>query len=268
MVGDVRTDSGFRLSKWYLDCVTDEGGTFIGYVASLRWKIFSLHFSSILIRHANGTVRTRTSLLPESDPCREGQSVAWSFQPFHLDAKWDSLLKGIERTLYKTGTGEIAWSCISPLARASIRLGNSRPIEGFGYVEYMTLSIPPWQLPITELRWGRFLNRNESLVWIDWKGVQPKSLLLHNGEEAGSPSVSDTEIRGDPDIRLSLASHAVLRSGPIVSTTLSRIPGLKSILPTDVLSLHECKWLSRADLRSGTTAPSSGWAIHELVKFR
>lgn len=259
--------TNFLLSKWYLDCVAEDGVTFIGYAAHLRWKALSLHFSSILIRRSDGDVHTETSLLRGAFPRRDGSTISWVSRPLNMKAEWTGLLKPIERHLYKDDGGEIVWSCLLPMAEACVNVRRLAPIEGLGYVEHMTLSIPAWRLPITELRWGRFLTGGNSLVWIDWKGEVLKTLVLLNGEEVGAASVTDSEVRGDKGLHLSLARNAIVRHGPIVSTTLSMIPGIGKILGNNVLQMHECKWLSKGDLLLQGSPAGSGWALHELVKF-
>ncbi len=140
-------------------------------------------------------------------------------------------------------------------------------MEGLGYVEHMTLTIPPWQLPLHELRWGRFLNETNSLVWIDWKGDNPVTLVLHNGKEIQDVSVGNDSLRSAGGLCLSLKQHAIIRNGPLVSTTLSMIPGLSRIFPATILHTHERKWLSDGHLTLGDASVEKGWALHELVRF-
>ena len=40
--------AAFRLSKWYLDCVTDSGDASIAYTGTVDWGFVHLHFSSLL----------------------------------------------------------------------------------------------------------------------------------------------------------------------------------------------------------------------------
>jgi hypothetical protein len=40
--------SPFSLSKWYMDCVADDGTAFVGYHARLRWRRLTIHYASIL----------------------------------------------------------------------------------------------------------------------------------------------------------------------------------------------------------------------------
>ena len=260
--------SGFLLSKWYLDCVAEDGTTFIGYAALLRWKLLSLHFSNILLRRPNEGTKTESSLTSHDAPQRDGSSIRWTHRAFSVEGNWTGLSNPINRQLYKDEDGEIVWSCLLPMARATIRIGNTPAIEGLGYVEHLSLSLLPWKLPITELRWGRFLMNAGSLIWIDWRGPVRKRLVLHNGEEVDDATITDFEIQGSGGRRLSLLPEAVVRNGSLLSSTLSGIPGIVNMFPAGILRTHECKWLSRGNFELNHSCAGEGWAIHELVKFK
>ncbi|HTY12017.1 MAG TPA: hypothetical protein VMF88_13225 [Bacteroidota bacterium] len=260
--------SGFLLSKWYLDCIAHDGTTFVGYAAQLRWKSLSLRYSSFLIRRVDGSLHSATSFLQAPLPHREGAVIHWSPRPLKTDGEWNCVQPSVERELYKNHAGSITWSCCSPMTRTRIAVNKSTLTEGIGYAERLTISIPPWQLPIELLRWGRFHSENDSLVWIDWRGPVSQRFLFHNSEEVAAPSIADHEIEGAKNLRLSLKRTAVLRDGPIISDTLAMIPGAKKIFPHSILQLYESKWLSRGEMVFDNSSCGSGWAIHELVSFR
>lgn len=259
--------AGFLLSKWYLDCVAEDGAAFIGYAAALRWKVLSLHYSSILVRSRGGDIQTETSLTREALPQRVGSNINWTSRALHLEADWIGRSRPAERKLYSTSDGEIQWSCLLPMADALVNIRKLPTIRGLGYVEHMTMNVVPWRLPIKELRWGRFLNGNDALVWIDWQGAMPKTILFHNGAEVDAPRISDDELSGAGELHLSLIKKDILRSGPLLSTTLSKIPGINGLFPDAILQMHECKWLSKGELLMRNQSRPSGWALHELVTF-
>jgi hypothetical protein len=43
---------GFVLSKYYLDCVSDDGDVFIAYAAEVRWHALALSYTAVLVRRA------------------------------------------------------------------------------------------------------------------------------------------------------------------------------------------------------------------------
>ena len=137
-----------------------------------------------------------------------------------------------------------------------------------GYIERVELSIPPWQLPITELCWGRFISDTDTLVWIDWRGEVSQTLLFHNGIQVPQSKITNEAVVIDHDRTvLSLTDRVVVRTGPLVSTALSMIPGITKLFPKKILHANECKWRSRGRLTVGKEQPRLGWAIHEVVKF-
>ncbi len=259
----MNVNADFHLSKWYLDCVADDGSLFIGYRASLRWKALNLHYSNMLIRLSNGERRTTTALSRGVEPELSDGVLRWEFAPFRISGEWRRLTEPVERRLLTTDYGHVTWSCHMPRARAAIRAAQDFRIEGLGYAEHLELTIPPWRLPIDELRWGRFLTDSNSLVWIDWRGNRPLTLVLRNGVEECDAAVTDTGIRRGETAILALVPCAIVRNGPVVSTMLSSIPGITRMLPGKILRMSECKWLSRGESMSCGT----GWAIHECVKF-
>lgn len=260
--------SNFLLDKWYLDCVSEEGATFIGYVAHLRWKVVSLWYSSLFLHDGENETHSNTSFHNGSFPLTDGSRIHWSDHSLHVDGDWNALSAPIDRHLYEEEGGSIVWSCLQPSSRCSIKVGKYPRLEGLGYVEHMTLSIPPWQLPLSELRWGRFVTPTDALVWINWNGNAPQSWLFMNGSEVLNCSIKDNEIRMDDNrLLLKLSDSTILRKGPLLTTTLSVIPHVTTLFPSKILRADECKWKSVGHLTSRNIFTASGWAIHELVKF-
>jgi hypothetical protein len=259
----------FLLMKWYLDCVSNEGTAFIGYAAQLQMKKLVLHYSSILLRDKSSEIFSDTSLRQGRFPQIDRSRISWENDSLSFNGEWNAIAPPIERTWTPEEKGTITWSCFQPMGRAKVQIGNDRCIEGLGYVEQLTQTIPPWKLPFKELRWGHLLSESDAIVWIDWKGDTQTSLVLKNGLEVPGCTIGDDEIRGDQcDFRLSFDQKAVLRNGPLVSTALSMIPGISLLLPSDILHIHETKWLSSGTLARDPLSPTTGWVIHEVVKFQ
>jgi hypothetical protein len=250
--------------------VSEAGDVFIGYAALLRWKAFTLKYSSVLEKRKDRSTEARTSLVKFSAPQITDSLLAWTSDPLGVSGTWKALCAPVERTLFESDAGEIKWRCLQPRAEADIYLGKERRrLRGFGYAEHITITVPPWQLPIEELRWGRFLSESESLVWIDWRGPHPLRLVLQNGVEARSAQVTDSEVRLDTGRQiLKLEEKQVLREGALINTAFSVIPGIGKILPLRSLNTYECKWRSRGFLEDpASPAVGEGWAIHEIVRW-
>ncbi|MGA7161477.1 MAG: hypothetical protein WBZ48_10775 [Bacteroidota bacterium] len=264
----MRTKPDFSLRKWYLDCVADNGDAFIGYSAALQWKALPIHYSSVIRIRGNSEASSETSLRKSSFPHMGDQQIDWSSKELNLRGTWIPMSKPVRQTLYDSTQGTVTWSCMHPRSKADISFGKREHIVGLGYAELLELTIKPWQLPIAELRWGRYLSECDALVWIEWRGEAPLSVVFHNGSQIRNVSITDEQISIDEDRTvLSLAESTELRKGVLVSTALSMIPGIEAIVPARMLHTYECKWRSRGALKIDGSLRSSGWAIHEVIRF-
>jgi hypothetical protein len=259
--------SNFLLSKWYMDCVSDEGDVFIAYAASLRWKGVKINYSSTLQHHHDAQTESNTSLKSYSAPEISGDSIHWSSKALGVVGTWMAVAQPIERTIFESKAGNVEWRCLQPSATAEVSTGNGNQLKGRGYVEHLTMSIPPWRLPIDELRWGRFLSRRDAVVWIHWRGTSEIKLVFLNSHEIGGAQVTDSKVMlQDEEVILDLEQSQVLREGPLITTALSMIPGLQNLVPFRSLHAYECKWCSRGFLRQNENV-SVGWTIHEHVRW-
>jgi hypothetical protein len=259
--------SNFLLSKWYMDCVSEEGDVFIAYAASLRWKGLKINYSGTLRRQHDAQTEANTSLKRYSTPKVSGDSIHWSSKALGLEGKWTALAQPIERTIFESDAGRVEWRCLHPRATAEVSTRNQHQLKGLGYVEHLTMSIPPWRLPIDELRWGRFLSNNDALVWIDWRGASNVKLVFLNGVQVESAEVTEREVVLEQEkVILALDEDQVLREGPLIKTALSMIPGIQKLIPLRSLHAYECKWRSRGILSCHENV-SAGWTIHEIVRW-
>ncbi|MGA3286199.1 MAG: hypothetical protein ABSD46_02100 [Bacteroidota bacterium] len=262
------TKPNFSLRKWYLDCVADNGDTFIGYSGALHWKALTINYSSTISTRGNSGTRTKTSLREVLSPQISDRRIDWSSKALNLVGTWALMSEPIQRQLYDSPEGTVTWSCVHPRSKADISLGPKEHIAGLGYAELLELTVKPWQLPIAELRWGRFLSESDVLVWIEWRGAAPLSIVFLNGKQIRNASISDEQVAIDEDRTvLTLTEKTELRKGVLVSTALSAIPGIAAIVPARMLHTYECKWRSRGVLSTNGSLCSSGWVIHEIVRF-
>jgi len=135
-----------------------------------------------------------------------------------------------------------------------------------GYVEFLNLTIPPWQLGLQTLLWGRFTSENHSIVWIQWQGKYSLTVLICNGEKVANARISEHDVRCD-DFELSLEPAATIRRGSIGETLISRTPSILKVAPVEFLGGREQKYLSRGQLRFVGGSCHTGWVIHERVSW-
>jgi hypothetical protein len=259
----------FKLSKWYLDCCTDSGDTSIAYTGTLLWGMVRLHYSSLL-ESTGSRVVERHSLRQQRDPENSDGAVVWRSEALGIEGAWQADSAALRETIYSSNDdsnddskhGSIEWHCLMP--RAAARLGVR---SGFGYVEHLTMTIPPWKLPIHTLRWGRFTSVSDWMVWIDWVGDFSKRIVCLNGQMLACVNLEDGLIETNDGVRLTLDRSLLLRDGALGSTALSVIPGVNRLFPARLLQVDECKWRSRARLEQTAKPAADGWAIHEIVRW-
>jgi len=257
----------FELSKWYADCLTEDGDALIIYHAQLRWRTLTIHYSNLLIHEAGRPTRSQFSLRRHPAPTCE-KDIQWKLPVWNAQGSWRNLGHPVREILFNSAAGSIEWNCVAPRSSAEVRVADGKPYRGDGYVEHLRLTIPPWRLPIRQLRWGRFINAFDALVWIDWHGSYNCRVLYHNGLPVSAGIINEREIAfGESGAVLSLETGTVLREGELGATALSVLPNLEQLFPASLLGIHETKWLSRAVLRRPGQPDSSGIAIHEVVEW-
>lgn len=251
---------GFSLVKWYLDCVTEQGDTAILYCADLRWSRIRANYSSGLFA-LDGAVATQSSAA-RCELTGGEQQLEINLPGLGISGRWESRATPVRASIYREASGAVDWHCLQPASAVTLRVGD-RELTGLGYAECLTLTLPPWQLPLRELRWGRFVSPDDSVAWIDWRGPHSTRLAVHNGRTTDALTISDSEITVD-NATLHLADSLTLRAGALGATVFPGAGLLGKLLPSSLRNIDERKWRSRATL-STPDHESNGWAIHEVV---
>jgi hypothetical protein len=161
----------------------------------------------------------------------------------------------------------VDWRVEAPVAAARFELEGLDPVLGAGYVERIFMTVPPWRLPIRELRWGRWLDSeaSRSVVWIEWRGAAPRTWVFADGCRLDA-AVTDEGVVAD-GARVVLDTTRTLHERAFAEIART-IPPLEAIVPAPLLELRETKWCSSGRLvKAGTPGPS-GHAVHEVAVFR
>jgi hypothetical protein len=253
----------FLLVKWYLDCVTDLGDAVILYCAELRWRGLHASYSSVLSVDGR-SVESHASMTR----CRlssAGGEILVELPRLGVSGRWEASAPPFEHTVYEDVSGSVLWNCLQPRASVRLRIGD-RELTGLGYAECLTVTLPPWQLPMSQLRWGRFVSPEDSLAWIDWQGPYSTSFAVHNGSRCETLSVSDSEV-ALRHATLRMEESFPLRAGRLGSTILPGALALRKMLPRSLFNIEEHKWRSRGILNAQDRI-STGWAVHEVVHWK
>ena len=181
----------FRLTKWYADCIGENGDTAIVYCGTVRWRTIVLPYASVLEAIAVNQPRTGYSLRKCAMPVEEGTTIRWQSKSLKTKGAWERLDRPCDVRIYESREGAIEWHSVHPQARATVDLGDGVLIQGLGYVERLEMTVAPWNLPLEGLRWGRFLSDSGSVVWIDWQGEYVRKIVLENGALGSVTAVAE-----------------------------------------------------------------------------
>ena len=249
--------------KWYMDCVTDIGDAAILYCADLHWRGMHLTYSNVLTMNGDST-ETQSSMAGYRLSSTSDQILV-EIPRLKVSGCWKADAEPFERTVFENASGSVEWNCMQPRSLVNLRAGE-REFRGLGYAECLTLTLPPWQLPMRQLRWGRFVSPEESLAWVDWQGEYSTSFAIHNGRACETLSVSDSEI-AILGVTLRMEESFPLRAGRLGDTVIPGAPALGKLLPRSLRNIEEQKWRSRGvwNARDGS---SQGWVIHEVVHWK
>lgn len=257
--------SGFTLTKWYLDCVDDAGALSIVYWARLAWKNVALSMVSVCTADADG-VSTTTNVGGVPPPQLADGVLNFNAGMSGTSVGMVSRTRSFEQRLLDSPDGCIDWSCGIPCGETRVRRDGRDVLLGLGYAEVLRMSIAPWRLPIDELRWGRFTSTAASIVWIDWRGAHPMTLVLRDGTIVHGAVVTDSHVTAG-DLTIDLNRERIIRDDHL-GATLHEVPGLGHLIPDRLLTTSEQKWCNASTLRKGADVIGAGWTIHELVRFK
>jgi hypothetical protein len=257
----------FRLVKWYFDCVVADGRVVIGYWASIAWRGIALTWQNITVFEPGGTPISRSSLRPSPSPEVVSDTIVWNAGALSARAQIDSTQRPIEERLLASESGVVDWRVVAPAALVTVKLDGYEHLQGSGYAERIEMTIPPWRLPIRELRWGRWVDgsANHSLVWIDWAGSSPRSWVFLDGFRVPCAVVTGDGV-GSALAELVLGERRVLHTRALAEIAAT-IPPLEAMLPKSILALQETKWCSAAALLRQGSSTTPGSSIYELAVF-
>lgn len=249
----------FQLTKWYLDAITAGGEVRIGYSAQLVAGAVKLRYASVLSASAKRAPTVTTRLRGAALPEQRGDVIDWRVAPLEVSGRWTTSVHPPLLLELLDEPGALTWSCLQPRADVELAHGG-RTFSAVGYAECVTLRVPPWKLPIDELRWGRAHVGGHTLVWIDWRGPRKMKRVFLDGEAVDGEVTDDAIVT--PRLRVGLERRMTLREGDVSSTVFARIPAVSRLLSRNKLKLTETKWLCVA-----SAGQARGWAIHEIVRW-
>lgn len=262
----------FHLKKWYLDCVSEDGRALICYAAQLTWLGVSVEYTSYLYLRAANETHSESRFRDMYEPVEDGLTIRWEDAGLGISGKWERTAPPLSAVLHETEKGRVVWNCLQPVSRCSIRLGDEKPVEGWGYVECLDMTIPPWEMGFNELRWGRFAHPDAPLVWIDLKGSLSRHWVFDGQTIVHVATITEECIQLPESEKTLLLSDPVVveeknKIMEVVGSLISWVPGIEHITPLRFLQAKETKWRANGKLVSPGQNIREGWVIYELVTF-
>lgn len=255
----------FEFSKWYLDGVAPSGATFVAYWTRLQWRGLALSWHSVAVREGTGLLREISSLASAAPPAWQDDRLAWHAPALELTLEYQPLFPAFTTALLASDRGALNWRCDIPAGSVHLGLGSGTTLEGLGYAEHIHFTIPPWRLPLRELRWGRWIADDgaRSLIWIGWEGPSPRRWVFLDGRQCGESAIAEREVLVE-DARLEIETDTLIRSR-VFGDLAGTVPGLRALLPGSIRGMREIRWLGQARLHTREASAIPGWCLFEHV---
>lgn len=252
------------LTKWYVDVVTADGRTAIAYWSDLR--LGALHASVAGLLHGTDALAERVfTLRAGSGPRPTDDRLAWHTPALDLHVDVARGAPAIHHRLLDTPDGSVTWTVWSPAAAVHITAHGDR-WTGTGYAERLDLTLAPWAVPVDTFQWGRWIGGGHTLVWIVWVGPVPRQLAWLDGVPVSLDAATPHGVELGGARRLTLTDHVVLTDSGI-SAPLATLTPLRALTDRFARS-HQTRWRSTGRLDRPGAPGVSGWAIHEVVRWR
>ncbi len=262
----------FALEKWFLDFITPDGEAYIFYAAKLKWGRITIPYKSLLYCSKTGERKTRTRFLHVRFPEQKEKLISWKDRALKTEGNWLANASPLHAELYTSTDGKLQWNCFQPSSLVKAKI-DKKDLDGKGYAEQLLLTAEPWKIPMDELRWGRYVAGEDSLVWIEIKEKKIRQWVWYNGERMADAEITDKEIKiPGRKIRLALEKSRSIGKPNTIFKVLEKLmyvlPGFKKSVTKKFLMAKENKWVSKGSLYRDGLLSGEGGAIHEWVDFR
>jgi len=258
--------ANIRLEKLYLDLIDFTGNCFIIYQAKLEFFFIKLYYSEVIFSDAKGVKVVNTSLKKTSEVLINDLLLFYN-QFLQMRGSWKRTDHSLPLFSFRDSLNhELLWNCHHPKALTQI-VYEENTYDGYGYAETLSLTIKPWKLSIEELRWGRFLSDDYTVIWFDWKGDLPQHRIFCNGIEYNDAVIEADRINfGSGVFSLLFEDITVIRKRRLTNI-FSKMPLLKIILYGRILNSTENKFKAKSVLILNKEITAYGWSLYEIVTW-
>jgi hypothetical protein len=257
----------YIFEKQYLDCIDDQGNCFIIYRAELHYLFINIHYSELVFCDSDDATTCKSSLKKTVKP-EPGEILKYLNPSLEIKGSWKRINNLLPSYSFRDAEGkELIWNCHHPKTNTEIFYKGTR-FTGYGYAETLLLSIKPCNLPLDEIRWGRFHSDEYSVIWLRWKGTFPLNKLYCNGVEYNDAEYGEKSLNFDGGAyQLVFRETANIRNGKLKSL-FSTFPWMKIFFNKSVLNTTEIKYKSESLLMHDKKVTATGWSIYEIVTWK
>ena len=262
----------FHLNKWFLDFTGETGEVMIFYAAQLSWHGWSASYCSCLQYDPTSGVNLKSGFRKVQFPQINENQITWDDSKYHISGTWESLAGMIQTRIFESPEGYLDWKCYQPASKVRLKI-EDKILEGHGYAEQLISTVPPWKIPMDELRWGHFGSDGYNLVWIELKEKKQQQWLWLNGEKMENCVIDDDQISiPGKALILKLDKEVLLESEKKIYSVVGKIvrfiPGFNKLIPVSFLMADEKKWFSQGQLQKHGKKLLNGFSVHEHVNFK
>lgn len=249
----------FNLKKYYFDGIDEKGNALILYYAELKLFSFKIPYSSFILSLDETTEeksKLRKSIIGLHNT---------SFSNIKLKASgtWNTQSHSISEVLWQKNNSKISWNCIIPKAEFEMQI-NNQFFSGLGYSEILELNFVPWKMPISTLKWGRFLSENHTIIWIEWIGKQPLKKVFWNGKLIDDVDILKDKIMfNNENATLILENPVIIKDEKLIKVA-DKYPFLKLFFKKKFLNSRETKFKSLSTLINLENS-EKGFSLYETV---
>lgn len=250
----------FRIKKNYFDGIDEEGNAIILYFAELSIFGIKIPYSSYIFNGLQHS--TERSTLQES----QYKNSFINNEKLHFSGSWKSIEASISEILFQENKKLLIWNCHTPKAKFNLRLENNC-YEGLGYAETLEMNFSPWKLPISELKWGRFLSENHCIIWIEWIGKKPLKKVYWNGNPKENVEISDSGIIFNSENATLKFENPIPIKNEKLQTIVTKYPFLNFFFNAKFLQSEEMKYKTKSILKINKQE-EKGFSLYEKVLWK
>ena len=116
-----KVQNNFHLEKWFLDCVTEEGQAIIFYAAKLKWKKWTVPYTSWLYYNTKSGLSNKSRFRNVTFPKIKNDNIYWNDNDFQVLGTWKQLSASIKAIIFSSQEGNLEWNCYHPNSKVKIK---------------------------------------------------------------------------------------------------------------------------------------------------